>query len=73
MVKTFKLGGMEHMATQSACMVAQHAIKIPVFGLFAFLQPPRRQKPQWPLVSKLIPCAQNCVQMLMIIAIPQVS
>ncbi len=36
MVKTLKLGRMEHVATHSACMVAQHMLKILVFGLLGF-------------------------------------
>lgn len=36
MVKTLKLGRMEHVATHSACMVAQHAVKVVVFGLLGF-------------------------------------
>ncbi|NKB54112.1 MAG: TSUP family transporter [Rhizobiaceae bacterium] len=36
MIKTRKLGRMEHVATHSACMVAQHAIKVMVFGLLGF-------------------------------------
>ena len=36
MVKTLRLGRLEHVATQSACMVAQHVIKIVVFGLLGF-------------------------------------
>ncbi len=36
MIKTLKLGRMEHVATHSACMVAQHAIKVVVFALLGF-------------------------------------
>ena len=36
MVKTLKLGRMEHVATHAACMVAQHLIKVIVFGLLGF-------------------------------------
>ena len=36
MVKTMKLGRLEHVATHSACMVAQHAIKVVAFGLLGF-------------------------------------
>lgn len=36
MVKTLKLGRLEHVATHSACMVAQHIIKVIVFGLLGF-------------------------------------
>ena len=36
MVKTMKLGRVEHVATHSACMVAQHAIKVVAFGLLGF-------------------------------------
>lgn len=36
MVKTLKLGRMEHVATHSACMVAQHVVKVVVFGLLGF-------------------------------------
>ena len=36
MVKTLKLGRMEHVATHSACMVIQHIIKVFVFGLLGF-------------------------------------
>ena len=36
MVKTMKLGRLEHVATHSACMVAQHAIKVLAFGLLGF-------------------------------------
>ena len=36
MVKTLKLGRLEHVATHSACMVAQHMIKVLVFGLLGF-------------------------------------
>lgn len=36
MVKTLKLGRLEHSATQAACMVAQHTIKVAVFGLLGF-------------------------------------
>lgn len=36
MVKTMKLGRLEHVATHSACMVAQHTIKVFAFGLLGF-------------------------------------
>jgi uncharacterized membrane protein YfcA len=36
MVKTLQLGRLEHVATQSACMVAQHIIKVVTFGLLGF-------------------------------------
>ena len=36
MVKTLKLGRLEHVATHSACMVIQHVIKVMVFGLLGF-------------------------------------
>jgi uncharacterized membrane protein YfcA len=36
MVKRLKLGRLEHVATHSACMVAQHAVKVSVFGLLGF-------------------------------------
>ena len=36
MVKTLKLGRMEHVATHSACMVVQHFVKVVVFGLLGF-------------------------------------
>ena len=36
MVKTLQLGRMEHVATHSACMVAQHTIKVVVFGVLGF-------------------------------------
>jgi uncharacterized membrane protein YfcA len=36
MVKTLNLGRMEHVATQAACMVGQHAIKVLVFGMLGF-------------------------------------
>ncbi len=36
MLKTLKLGRMEHVATQGACMVAQHVIKVIVFGFLGF-------------------------------------
>lgn len=36
MVKTMKLGRLEHVATHSACMVAQHTIKVLAFGLLGF-------------------------------------
>ena len=36
MVKTLKLGRLEHTATQATCMVAQHIIKVSVFGLLGF-------------------------------------
>ena len=36
MVKTFRFGRMEHVATHSACMVAQHVVKVLVFGILGF-------------------------------------
>ncbi|MGD1878762.1 MAG: sulfite exporter TauE/SafE family protein [Kiloniellaceae bacterium] len=36
MVKSMRLGRLEHVATHSACMVAQHAIKVVAFGLLGF-------------------------------------
>ena len=36
MVKTLKLGRLDHVATHAACMVAQHVIKVVVFGLLGF-------------------------------------
>jgi uncharacterized protein len=36
MVKSMKLGRLEHVATHSACMVAQHFIKVVTFGLLGF-------------------------------------
>ncbi len=36
MVKTYKFGRMEHVATHSVCMVAQHVVKVLVFGLLGF-------------------------------------
>jgi uncharacterized membrane protein YfcA len=36
MVKSMKLGRLEHVATHSACMVAQHVIKVIAFGLLGF-------------------------------------
>jgi uncharacterized membrane protein YfcA len=36
MVKTMKLGRLEHVATHSTCMVAQHAIKVFAFGFLGF-------------------------------------
>lgn len=36
MVKTFQFGRMEHVATHSACMVAQHVVKVVVFGMLGF-------------------------------------
>jgi len=36
MVKSMKLGRLEHVATHSACMVAQHLIKVVAFGLLGF-------------------------------------
>lgn len=36
MVKTFKFGRLEHVATHSACMVAQHIVKVIVFGILGF-------------------------------------
>ncbi|MGI9482815.1 MAG: sulfite exporter TauE/SafE family protein [Hyphomicrobiales bacterium] len=40
MVKTLKLGRMEHVATHSTCMVAQHTIKVISFGLLGFAYGP---------------------------------
>ena len=40
MVKTLKLGRLEHVATHSACMVGQHVIKVFVFGLLGFAYGP---------------------------------
>ncbi len=40
MVKTLQLGRLEHVATHSACMVAQHVIKVFVFGLLGFAYGP---------------------------------
>ena len=40
MVKTLKLGRLEHVATHSACMVAQHLIKVFAFGLLGFAYGP---------------------------------
>ncbi len=40
MVKTMKLGRLEHVATHSACMVAQHLIKVVAFGLLGFAYGP---------------------------------
>ncbi len=40
MVKTLKLGRLEHVATHSACMVAQHLIKVAAFGLLGFAYGP---------------------------------
>ena len=36
MVKSMRLGRLEHVATHSACMVAQHFIKVVAFGLLGF-------------------------------------
>lgn len=36
MVKSMRLGRLEHVATHSACMVAQHFIKVIAFGLLGF-------------------------------------
>jgi len=36
MVKTFNFGRLEHVATHSACMVAQHIVKVIVFGFLGF-------------------------------------
>ena len=36
MVKSMRLGRVEHVATHSACMVAQHFIKVIAFGLLGF-------------------------------------
>lgn len=36
MVKSMRLGRLEHVATHSTCMVAQHAIKVVAFGLLGF-------------------------------------
>jgi uncharacterized protein len=36
MVKSMRLGRVEHVATHSACMVAQHTIKVFAFGLLGF-------------------------------------
>jgi len=36
MVKSMRLGRVEHVATHSACMVAQHFIKVVAFGLLGF-------------------------------------
>ncbi len=36
MVKTFNFGRMEHVATHAVCMVAQHVVKVVVFGLLGF-------------------------------------
>jgi len=36
MVKSLRLGRLEHVATHSACMVAQHFIKVIAFGLLGF-------------------------------------
>ncbi len=36
MIKTLKLGRLEHVATHSACMTAQHIVKVVVFGLLGF-------------------------------------
>jgi len=36
LVKSMKLGRLEHVATHSTCMVAQHTIKVFAFGLLGF-------------------------------------
>jgi uncharacterized membrane protein YfcA len=36
MLKSMRLGRLEHVATQAACMVAQHFIKVIAFGLLGF-------------------------------------
>ena len=36
MVKSMRLGRVEHLATHSACMVAQHVVKVFAFGLLGF-------------------------------------
>lgn len=36
MVKTLNLGRLEHVATHAMCMVAQHILKVAVFGLLGF-------------------------------------
>lgn len=36
MVKSMRFGRLEHVATHSTCMVAQHAIKVIAFGLLGF-------------------------------------
>ena len=40
MVKTLKLGRMEHVATHSTCMVIQHSVKVLAFGLLGFAYGP---------------------------------
>jgi uncharacterized protein len=40
MLKTMRLGRVEHVATHSACMVAQHFIKVVAFGLLGFAYGP---------------------------------
>ncbi len=40
MVKTLKLGRLEHVATHSACVMAQHIVKVAVFGLLGFAYGP---------------------------------
>jgi uncharacterized membrane protein YfcA len=40
MVKTLKLGRMEHVATHSICMSVQHVIKVITFGLLGFAYGP---------------------------------
>ena len=40
MVKTLKLDRLAHVATHSACMVAQHLIKVLAFGLLGFAYGP---------------------------------
>src|SRR3546814_9107801 len=36
MVKSMRLGRLEHVATRAACMLAQHSIKVVAFGLLGF-------------------------------------
>src|SRR3546814_1656769 len=36
MVKSMRLGRLEHVATHAACMLAQHSIKVVAFGLLGF-------------------------------------
>lgn len=40
MLKTMRLGRVEHVATHSACMVAQHFVKVVAFGLLGFAYGP---------------------------------
>lgn len=40
MVKTLRLGRLEHVATHSACMTVQHLVKVAVFGLLGFAYGP---------------------------------